>query len=149
MHYLALAKAPKAKEYEMGFPARILIVEDHETMTINLKTYLERRTPNVRIAPDAEAAIEMLQSFTPTWSYSTMPGRASMVVLLRADVTAGNTDELALMREHQVLGPPTVMLFDTKGRERRDTRLVGEFSVEALPQRNPARSASAVAEGRS
>ena len=59
------------------------------------------------------------------------------VVLLRADVTQGDAGQRALMREHQVLGPPTVMLFDARGQERRDARLVGEFGVADLLQRQP------------
>lgn len=54
------------------------------------------------------------------------------VVLLRVDVTAGDAAQRALMREHQVMGPPTVMLFDTQGRERRGQRLVGEFPAGEL-----------------
>jgi thioredoxin:protein disulfide reductase len=61
----------------------------------------------------------------------------SDMILLRADVTEGDADQLALMREHQVIGPPTVMLFDATGSERRDARLVGEFSVSDLLQRLP------------
>ena len=41
------------------------------------------------------------------------------------------------MRQHQIIGPPTVMLFDAQGRERRDARLVGEFTVGDLLQRQP------------
>lgn len=54
------------------------------------------------------------------------------LVLLRADVTEGDAAQRALMREHQVMGPPTVMLFDTQGRERREHRLVGEFPASEL-----------------
>jgi len=57
------------------------------------------------------------------------------MVLLRADVTAGDAGQRALMRQYQVLGPPTVMLFDASGQERRDARLVGEFGVADLVQR--------------
>lgn len=46
-------------------PARILIVEDEEILADNLKVYLGRRTPDVRIAPDAETAMEMLKTFSP------------------------------------------------------------------------------------
>lgn len=60
------------------------------------------------------------------------------VVLLRADVTASDAGQRALMRRHQVMGPPTVMLFDAQGRERRDDRLVGEFTAGELLQRRPA-----------
>ena len=59
------------------------------------------------------------------------------VVLLRADVTTGTAAQRALMQEHQVIGPPTVMLFDASGQERRDARLVGEFDSDDLIQRKP------------
>ena len=58
-------------------------------------------------------------------------------VLLRADVTSNNAEQLALMRAHQVIGPPTVMLFDARGQERRDARLVGEFDSNDLLMRQP------------
>jgi thiol:disulfide interchange protein DsbD len=60
------------------------------------------------------------------------------VVLLRADVTASDAPQRALMQRHQVMGPPTVMLFDRQGLERRDARLVGEFTAADLLQREPA-----------
>ncbi|MFC5495908.1 protein-disulfide reductase DsbD [Caenimonas terrae] len=60
------------------------------------------------------------------------------VVLLRADVTASDAPQRALMQRHQVMGPPTVLLFDRQGLERRDSRLVGEFSAADLLQRQPA-----------
>jgi thiol:disulfide interchange protein DsbD len=62
----------------------------------------------------------------------------SGVMLLRADVTASDAGQRALMRRHEVMGPPTVMLFDAQGRERRDDRLVGEFKAGQLLERRPA-----------
>jgi thiol:disulfide interchange protein DsbD len=59
------------------------------------------------------------------------------VVLLRADVTASNPAQMALMRAHQIIGPPTVMLFDAQGRERRGSRLVGDFTAGDLIRRQP------------
>jgi thiol:disulfide interchange protein DsbD len=56
-------------------------------------------------------------------------------VLLRADVTSGNAEQLALMSELQILGPPTVLLFDAQGREKRNLRLVGEFDVAEFLRR--------------
>ena len=61
------------------------------------------------------------------------------VVLLRADVTANDARQRELMRTHQVIGPPTVMLFDAAGRERREDRLVGEFTAEQFLQRHSQR----------
>lgn len=44
---------------------KILIVEDEDILAENLKSFLNRRSPNVRIASDAITAIEILQEFTP------------------------------------------------------------------------------------
>jgi thiol:disulfide interchange protein DsbD len=57
------------------------------------------------------------------------------VMRLRADVTASDTAQQLFMREHGVMGPPTVMLFDAQGRERRTERLVGGFTVTDLLER--------------
>lgn len=57
------------------------------------------------------------------------------VLLLRADVSADGEAERELLRAHGVVGPPTVLWFDAQGRERRDARLVGEFSIDDLLQR--------------
>lgn len=57
------------------------------------------------------------------------------VLLLRADVTRSDAAQRAFMQQHQVMGPPTLMLYDPKGGERREQRLVGEFGPEALLDR--------------
>lgn len=44
---------------------KILIVEDENILAENLKSFLNRRSPNVKIAGDAITAIEVLQDFTP------------------------------------------------------------------------------------
>jgi len=46
-------------------PKRILIIEDEAILADNLKTYLGRGAADVRIAADADGAMEILKSFTP------------------------------------------------------------------------------------
>jgi len=50
--------------------------------------------------------------------------------LLRPDVTANNADNQALMRAHQILGPPTLLLIGPDGKERRAERIIGELSAD-------------------
>lgn len=57
------------------------------------------------------------------------------VLLLRADVTRSDAAQRAYMQQHQVMGPPTLMLYGPQGSERREQRLVGEFGPDALLQR--------------
>ena len=44
---------------------RILIVEDEEALAENLKNFLARSSPHVRVALDARATHKILESFTP------------------------------------------------------------------------------------
>lgn len=54
--------------------------------------------------------------------------RAAMgnIMLLRADVTANDEQDRALLKALGVYGPPTVLFFDTDGSERTELRLTGE-----------------------
>jgi thiol:disulfide interchange protein DsbD len=47
------------------------------------------------------------------------------VRLLRANVTANNADDQALLQEIQVIGPPTIAFYDTDGHEQQRYRVVG------------------------
>jgi thiol:disulfide interchange protein DsbD len=50
--------------------------------------------------------------------------------LLRPDVTANDADDQALMRTHQILGPPTMLLIGPDGKERRAERIIGELDAD-------------------
>jgi thiol:disulfide interchange protein DsbD len=45
--------------------------------------------------------------------------------LLQADVTANDAEDQALLQQFGILGPPTILFFDTAGRERQEFRVVG------------------------
>ncbi|MBI2317315.1 MAG: response regulator [Betaproteobacteria bacterium] len=49
----------------MASANRILIVEDEDVLAENLKAFLGRHAPDVRIAADGEKAIEMIETFAP------------------------------------------------------------------------------------
>lgn len=54
------------------------------------------------------------------------------VVLLRADVTADNTGNRALLQRFDLYGPPAILFFGADGIERRGGRLVGFVGPEAF-----------------
>jgi thiol:disulfide interchange protein DsbD len=47
------------------------------------------------------------------------------VRLLRANVTANNADDQALLHEFRIFGPPTIAFYDTQGHEQQRYRVVG------------------------
>lgn len=56
--------------------------------------------------------------------------RLDQMVLIQADVTANDAEDRALMQSLEVIGPPTMMFYDTTGNELRPLRLVGELNAE-------------------
>jgi thiol:disulfide interchange protein DsbD len=54
------------------------------------------------------------------------------VRLLRADVTANSADDQALLHEFQIYGPPTIAIYDTRGREHQEYRVVGYMKAPAF-----------------
>jgi thiol:disulfide interchange protein DsbD len=53
-------------------------------------------------------------------------------VLLKADVTANDADDQALMRHFGIIGPPAILYFDTAGQELENYRLVGFKPADAF-----------------
>ncbi|MEW7313286.1 protein-disulfide reductase DsbD [Buttiauxella gaviniae] len=53
-------------------------------------------------------------------------------VLLQADVTANNAQDAALLKHLQVLGLPTIVFFDSTGREQPNSRVTGFMDAEAF-----------------
>lgn len=55
-------------------------------------------------------------------------------VLLQADVTENDAEDRALMRSLAVIGPPTILFYDERGREQRAYRLVGTLGPAAFAE---------------
>ena len=55
-------------------------------------------------------------------------------VLLKADVTANDADDAAMLKRFTVYGPPAAMFFDRDGREIEPLRIVGFVNADAFQQ---------------
>ncbi|OZI21017.1 protein-disulfide reductase DsbD [Bordetella genomosp. 9] len=60
-----------------------------------------------------------------TFSDPAVATRMGGMLLLRADVTANNADDRALLKRFKLFGPPGIMFFDAGGRELADIRVIG------------------------
>ena len=58
--------------------------------------------------------------------------RLSQYVLLKADVTKGDTTDNALLEHYKVLGLPTLLLFNQQGVENNNLRITGFMGPEAF-----------------
>jgi thioredoxin:protein disulfide reductase len=62
----------------------------------------------------------------------------SHTVLLRADVTANNDDDQALLKRFGIFGPPTIAFYGSDGQERTGYRVVGYMKAQAFAERTRA-----------
>jgi thiol:disulfide interchange protein DsbD len=60
-----------------------------------------------------------------TFSDEQVKARMAQLVLLKADVTANNDADKALLRRFSLFGPPGIIFFDRDGREVKRLRVIG------------------------
>ena len=65
-----------------------------------------------------------------TFSDPGVAGRLGNAMLLKADVTANNADDRALLRRFKLFGPPGTLFFDPSGQELAQARVVGFQNVK-------------------
>ncbi|MGO3569107.1 MAG: protein-disulfide reductase DsbD [Serratia grimesii] len=67
-----------------------------------------------------------------TFSDTTVQTTLSNTVLLQADVTANNTEQVALLKHLKVLGLPTILFFNGAGQELTNQRVTGFMDAAAF-----------------
>jgi thiol:disulfide interchange protein DsbD len=65
-----------------------------------------------------------------TFSDRAVQARMERMLLLKADVTANNDDDKALLKRFGLFGPPGIIFFGPRGEERTDLRVVGFMRAE-------------------
>ncbi|UOD50477.1 protein-disulfide reductase DsbD [Orrella daihaiensis] len=65
-----------------------------------------------------------------TFSDSAVAQRMGQMLLLKADVTANNANDRALLKRFNLFGPPGIIFFEPGGREVSDIRVVGFQNAE-------------------
>lgn len=69
-----------------------------------------------------------------TFAQADVAKRLQDFVLLKADVTANNADDRALLARFGLFGPPGIIFFDAQGQEKTDQRIVGFQNAEQFLQ---------------
>ncbi len=130
----------------------VAVASQQPAASTSFETITDPAVLEARLATAAAQGQPALVEFSADWCTSCkiierevfgdprVPPALAGTLLLRADVTRSDPAQRSFMARHQVMGPPTLMLFDAQGRERREQRLVGEFGPGALLQRVVERS---------
>lgn len=67
-----------------------------------------------------------------TFTDERVQSRLKDVVLLQVDVTAGTSDDTALLKRYKLFGPPGILFIDRQGREISRIRLIGYQDTESF-----------------
>jgi thiol:disulfide interchange protein DsbD len=114
-------------------------VQGPEFRTIHSLAELDRE-----VAAASAAGRPLVLDFYADWCVSckemeryTFPDPAvaaqlASAVLLRADVTANNSDDQALLKRFGIFGPPTIAFYDAHGTEQSAFRVVGFMKAPAF-----------------
>lgn len=82
----------------------------------------------------ADWCVSCIEMETFTFSNPLVAQRMSQMLLLKADVTANNAQDRALLKRFKLFGPPGIIFFEAGGRELTDIRVVGFQNAERFAQ---------------
>lgn len=78
----------------------------------------------------AEWCVSCKQMDRSTFNFPDVQSALNKFVLLRADVTDNDASDRALQKRLNVIAPPTILVFDSTGREVPSARIVGEIGPQ-------------------
>lgn len=110
----------KAPEHTLKF-VRITSLDD-----LNLKlSQAQQQQQSVMLDFYADWCISCKEMETYTFSNNAVQKELSQFMLLQADVTNMTTDDNALLKHFNLIGPPAILFFDANKMEQEHLRLVG------------------------
>lgn len=77
----------------------------------------------IKVTADWCVSCKEMERFT--LSDAQVHARLKDVVLLKIDVTEGNTDDMALLKRFKLFGPPGILFIDKQGNDIPDVRIIG------------------------
>ncbi|RTL48244.1 MAG: protein-disulfide reductase DsbD [Rhodocyclaceae bacterium] len=111
----------------IGGPAAEARTVSFETVRTVAELDARLRNPGKPVLLDfyADWCVSCKEMERDTFSNPAVQQRFAQMTLLRADVTAANEADYALLKRFGLYGPPGIILFDKSGKELDDLRVVG------------------------
>lgn len=110
------------------------IIKNHDDLQTELQKASEQHKP-VLLDFSAEWCISCKQMDRSTFSAANVQELLGKFVLLRADVTNNDDVDHALEKKLNVIAPPTILFFDSTGKEIESARIVGETGPKEFESR--------------
>ena len=98
---------------------------EHVKTVLALEQRLAASTQPVMLDFYADWCVSCKEMEQVTFSDPIVAGKMRKMLLLKADVTANNRDDRALLKRFRLFGPPGIIFFEAGGREMKQIRVVG------------------------
>jgi thiol:disulfide interchange protein DsbD len=83
----------------------------------------------------ADWCIDCIRMEKDVFTVTEIKNALNNVIVLQADVTDQDEHDKALQKRFRIIGPPTIIFFNTQGREIQQLRMIGYEDVPAFRQR--------------
>ena len=69
-----------------------------------------------------------------TFSDQSLQAKFANIQVLKVDLTDNSSEDQLLIKNYAIFGPPTILFFDSKGKEQKNRRKIGVVSAEILKE---------------
>lgn len=122
---ISLSEASALQRGKVGAEEEHLPFRRVKSVTELEEQILRSRSKYVMLDFSADWCISCKEMERFTFSDPGVQARLKDVVLLQADVTAGTTDDAALLKRFKLFGPPAILFLDREGREIANVKVIG------------------------
>ena len=117
---------------EMGrFSDKFYSVESTEDLKMKLEEALNNGKPTM-VYFTADWCVSCRGLERNTFSDQSLQAKVSNIQALKVDLTDNSSEDQLLIKNYAIFGPPTILFFDSEGKEQKNRRKIGVVSADIL-----------------
>ena len=120
------------KEMER-FTDQFYSVDSSEDLRMKLEEALNNGKPTM-VYFTADWCVSCRGLERNTFSDQSLQAKVGNIQALKVDLTDNSSQDQLLIKNYAIFGPPTILFFDSKGKEQKNRRKIGVVSAEILKE---------------
>ena len=115
------------------FSDKFYSVESSEELRMKLEEALNNGKPTM-VYFTADWCVSCRGLERNTFSDQSLQAKVGNIQALKVDLTDNSSEDQLLIKNYAIFGPPTILFFDSKGKEQKNRRKIGVVSAEILKE---------------
>ena len=113
------------------FSDKFYSVESSEELRTKLKEALNNGKPTM-VYFTADWCVSCRGLEKNTFSDQSLQAKFANIQVLKVDLTDNSSEDQLLIKNYAIFGPPTILFFDSEGKEQKNRRKIGVVSADIL-----------------